>query len=168
MLPRCQNPDGSNISDVLDEINQAILADVDNKRPTIIQAEEHAGSSFQIEADFPVNATLNALGLQFSSVSLETREGALETLDVLDSALAYIDTRRSFLGSTFQRLESALDENLGYFETLTSATSKMEDADIPTAVNASTVSTFMANNSTEILRKSFNLNMAYLESLLKS
>ena len=102
--------DGSNIASVLDDINDIILDAAESKRPTAMMLGPDAIDSTNV--DVPVNLSLNALKVTFTSPDIETREAANTAIGLVKEAIDYLGSRRTMLGASFNRLQSALETNL--------------------------------------------------------
>lgn len=77
-----------------------------------------------------IGASLGALSI--SSLSVSTTAGAGAALTALDSAINSISSKRSTLGATQNRLESALSEAGTYSENLSASQSQIMDLDYAT------------------------------------
>ena len=157
------NSDGSNIAAALDDINDIIIENTKDKRPTPIQAGPDVID--QVKLDIPVNMSLNALGLTFTSSDVKTMASANTAIGQLQSALSYYSDRRAFLGGSFKRLEAALEINLSNHAQLKSQASRIEDADMARSVAVSVGMQFRAQTSTEMLQKWFQIKSSTLSRL---
>src|SRR5690606_6609086 len=73
------------------------------------------------------NATLEALGLV--AESLETKEGAQQSLAVIDSAMTSVNAIRANFGAMQNRLQSTSNHLLIYDENMSAANSRIRDSD---------------------------------------
>ena len=68
-------------------------------------------------------------GLGISAINLNTAAGAIGAITTLDLALKSVNTARATYGATQNRLDSAVSHMSSYVEALSSAASRIQDAD---------------------------------------
>ena len=156
--------DGSNISSVLDDINDIILDAAESKRPTAMMLGPDAIDSTNV--DVPVNLSLNALKVTFTSTDIETREAANTAIGQVKEAIDYLSSRRTMLGASFNRLQSALETNLNRRLELQSHVANIENADIALAVADSVNVQLKTQASTEMLQRFYQIKSSTLGKLL--
>lgn len=156
--------DGSNISSSLDDINDLILEDAVDKRPTPMLVGPD--SDDVINAELPINLTLNALGIQFSSSDIKTVASANASIHQVDEAFQHLAEERAQLSSTFNQLQSALSDNLNLHVNSSEMVSKIEDADLAQVMSSSVGLSLRSASSTEMLQKWFQVRSETLRSLL--
>jgi flagellin len=76
------------------------------------------------------NATLEALGIVAESLS--TKEGAQQSLTVLDTAMMSVNSIRANFGAMQNRLQSTSNNLLIYDENMSAANSRIRDTDVAT------------------------------------
>jgi flagellin len=80
-----------------------------------------------------INATLGSVGLSFGSTGGITAAGsasaARANIDLIDSAITEISTRRATLGALQNRMENALNEASNYSQNLSASSSQIRDVD---------------------------------------
>jgi flagellin len=74
--------------------------------------------------------TTSALGLGAAGVDLLTATNAQSSLDVIDSALHSVNSTRSKLGATVNRLEASIGATQSFQHALTASSARLLDADI--------------------------------------
>lgn len=156
--------DGSNIASALDDVNDFILDNADDKRPTpMLVGPENSNI---VNAEVPVNMTLNALSLQFSKSDIRTVAAADTAITQLADAITHYTDQRALLGATYQQLESALSENLNQNINNQEFASNIEDADMATMMTESVSSSLKSDTSTKMLQKWFEIRSQTLGLLL--
>ncbi|MGN0619295.1 MAG: flagellin [Ruminiclostridium sp.] len=100
-------------------------------------AEITKGITFQIGANGTEDQQVSmkvedsgAEGIGISDIDISTREGANEAIEIIDTAIATISTRRSELGALQNRLEHAVNSLTTSDENLTNAESRIRDTDV--------------------------------------
>ncbi|MGC6509498.1 MAG: flagellin [Myxococcota bacterium] len=157
--------DGSNISSVLDDINDIILDAAESKRPTAMMFGPDAADSTDV--DVPVNMSLNALKLTFTSSDIKTRDAANLAIHQVKEAIEYYNTRRTMLGAAFNRLQSALEINSSRHLELKSHAFRIEDADLAKVTMSAISTELKAKTSTEMLQKFFQIKSTTLSKLFR-
>lgn len=89
----------------------------------------------------PGEANLTADALSVDGVDIAEKEGAQESLEVLDEAIMQVNTVRAKIGSIQSRLQTTVNSQNIFAENLTSAKSRIRDTDV-------------ANESTNLARES--------------
>ena len=125
-----------------------------------------AGVTFQVGSNADADNTITAKGDIFKSVKFSTlttrtgtgldltkldKDGMATALQNLDTAIDDITSRKSLIGSTQNRLESALDTLTIQFENLSSAKSIITDADIASEASKFTQQQILQQVSTSLL-----------------
>lgn len=124
------------------------------------------GVTFQVGSNADADNTITAKGEIFESVKFSTlttrtgvglnltkldKAGMATALSNLDTAINDITARKSLIGSTQNRLESALDTLTTQFENLSSAKSIITDADIAAEASKFTQQQILQQVSTSLL-----------------
>ena len=124
------------------------------------------GVTFQVGSNADADNTITAKGEIFESVKFSTlttrtgqgldltkldKAGMATALQNLDTAINDITSRKSLIGSTQNRLESALDTLSIQFENLSSAKSIITDADIAAEASKFTQQQILQQVSTSLL-----------------
>ena len=78
----------------------------------------------------PGNTNLTAEGLAVDSVDVKTKEGAQDSLEVLDQAIVTVNELRARIGSSQNRLQTTVNSQGIYKENLMGAKSRIKDADV--------------------------------------
>jgi len=86
---------------------------------------DSAGSILDVAADTAVSSTADLV----SAVDIGTAQGAQDALDVIDSALAKVNSIRADLGAVQTRFELAINNLQTTSENLSAARSRIQDAD---------------------------------------
>jgi flagellin len=101
-------------------------------------------------------ATLDALGL--ASVDYTTKEGAQESLAMLDDAQTSVNSMRANLGALQNRLTSTVD-NLGVaVENMSAANSRIRDTDVASASSEMTRNNILLQAGTSTLAQANQIN----------
>lgn len=104
-------------------------------------------------------------GLGISLMQLDSIANALDSLDVLDEALSSVNSHRSRLGASQNRLDSAIENATVYIEALTAAESQIVDADYAIETSELTKLQILQQAGVAALAQAKNINQA-LVSLL--
>jgi len=109
------------------------------------------------------NVTLD--GLNLGSVSAESKDSARESLEVIDAAVQTLMTNRAELGALQNRLQSTMN-NLGiYDENLSTAQSRIRDADMASESADLAKSNILTNAGISVLSQANQNNMMALKLL---
>lgn len=106
----------------------ASLAVLPEEEPLTVQVSHGSSDAHRIELATPANVTSLALGVE--DVDLSTAAGAQEAIDAVDGALNLVNSARSKVGASENRLWSALRSSEGQTEALQAAESRIRDADM--------------------------------------
>jgi flagellin len=110
-----------------------------------------SGSAIDSLAVHITSATLGALGLSLNTVAVSTGVAALQALNMLDSAINSINSVRSELGATVNRLESALESLQIQEVNMTSAESTIRDTDFAAEMTEMTRNQILVQSATAML-----------------
>ena len=105
------------------------------------------------------------LSLTGTSVTLASVTGALATLDTIDTALDTVNGFRSDLGSVQNRLDSAINNSQAYLEALSSAESRIRDADFAHETSEMTKMQIMQQAGVAALAQAKNMNQSVISLL---
>jgi flagellin len=97
------------------------------------------------------SATLGALGLAVGTVGVSTGLASLNALDMLDGAIRSVNSVRSELGATVNRLESALASLQVQEVNMTSAESSIRDTDFASEMTEMTRNQILVQSATSML-----------------
>lgn len=78
----------------------------------------------------PSEANLTASALGVDGIDIAAKEGAQDSLEVLDEAIMAVNTVRAKIGSTQSRLQTTVSSQSIFSENLSSAKSRIRDTDI--------------------------------------
>jgi flagellin len=78
----------------------------------------------------PGNSNLTAEGLEVQDVTVDNKEGAQAALNNIDEAINHVNSVRAKIGSTQARLNTTVQAQQIFTENLTSARSRIADADV--------------------------------------
>jgi flagellin len=106
------------------------------------------------------NATISSLGVE--DLDFSTKQGAQDSLEVLDQAQFQVNGFRANLGALQSRLTSAQDNISIAHENLSSANSRIRDTDIAQATSDVTRAQIMQNATVSVLA---NANMSQQSAL---
>jgi flagellin len=109
------------------------------------------------------DATLEALKL--SGESIQTKQGAQLSLEVIDEALIQLNGVRSELGSLQNRLQVAVNNQSITEENLASANSRIRDADMAEEVSEMTKNNILVQTGIAVLGQTNNLSSLALKLL---
>ena len=99
--------------------------------------------------------------------SVETPESAQSTLDLVDSFIAVVDSKRAELGAVQNRLESTIRNQTNVAENVSDARSRIRDADFASETAAMTQQNILQQASQSILSQANQRTQVAL-SLLQS
>ncbi|MED5373971.1 MAG: flagellin [Myxococcota bacterium] len=119
-------PTGSGIAGALSSIAASLTA-LPPEDPLSVQASHGSGDEARIELGVPANVTALALGIE--DMDLTDAAGARDALDALDAALDTLNSSRSKVGASENRLIGALNLESQAVEDLSAAESRIRDAD---------------------------------------
>ncbi len=106
-----------------------------------------AGSLFSTAAGSANASTLDSV----DSIDISTVQGANETLQIVDGAIAQIDSLRGDLGAVMNRFESSISNLRNVSENLSAARSRILDADIAQETSAMTKNNILQQAGVSIL-----------------
>ncbi len=106
-----------------------------------------AGSLFNTVAGSANASTLDSV----DSIDISTVQGANETLQIVDGAIAQIDSLRGDLGAVMNRFESSISNLRNVSENLSAARSRILDADIAQETSAMTKNNILQQAGVSIL-----------------
>ncbi len=109
------------------------------------------------------NATLEALGLVSESVG--TKEGAQNSLSVIDDAMISVNAIRANFGAMQNRLQSTSNNLLVYDENMSAANSRIRDADVAAESTELTRTNILMQAGTAVLGQANQVNQLALKLL---
>jgi flagellin len=118
---------GLNIDTAIDNISANIAGAQAVNGYLSVQAGVNNDAASQITLGFPTLATPFSLGIDTTTIA--TSDDALDAIDALDAALDLVNEGRSGIGANMNRLESALNNQMAYSESLAQSESVIRDAD---------------------------------------
>ncbi len=148
---------------VATEFNDISLSD-GSTTAISVQVGINSGASNQISIDLG-NLATGGIGLA-TTTDILTTATASTAIDTVDSALDTVSGYRADLGSTQQRLDSAVDFNTALTETLASAESNVLDVDIAFATSESTRLSLLGDAGVAALAQANNINKTIVSKLL--
>ena len=128
-----------------------------------VQVGSESGASSRIEitlGDLRTNA-----GLGINATTLLTTSAAQTAIDTIDTALDTVNGFRSDLGAVQNRLDSALTNAQVYMESLSAASSGIQDADYATETAEMTKFQIMQQAGVAALAQAKNMNQAVISLL---
>lgn len=123
-----------------------------------LQVGANSGQTLRISN---VDVRAEALGL----INIDLVENASNAIDVFDSAIGSVSTKRSMLGALQNRLEHALKNNNNYGDQLQSAESRIRDADIAKEMMAYTKANILSQASQAMLTQANASSQSVLQIL---
>jgi len=108
---------------------------------------------------------LTATTLNLSSVTLQTVTGARGALDIIDTALASVNSTRSLFGAVQNRIDSAINNAQIYTEALSAAESQIRDADFAVETSELTKLQIMQQAGVAALAQAKNVNQSVISLL---
>lgn len=109
------------------------------------------------------DATLDSL--QLSGESIATKQGAQLSLGVIDDALVRVNSIRADLGAMQNRLQSTINNIAISDENLSSANSRVRDADMALEVSELTKNNILMQSGISVLSQANNMNQSALKLL---
>jgi flagellin len=103
--------------------------------------------------------------LQISGEGIVTKQGAQLSLSAIDEALIKVNSIRSDLGAMQNRLQSTINNIAISDENLSSANSRMRDADMAIEVSEMTKNNILMQSGIAVLSQANNMNQAALKLL---
>jgi len=107
-------------------------------------------------------ANTSSTGLGINDDQLSTSSQAQAAIDALDAALATINTERSTLGSTQNRLEMTISNLGNMYENMASANSRLKDVDVAAETAKFTRNQILSQAATSMLAQSNSLPQSAL------
>ena len=107
-------------------------------------------------------ANTSSTGLGINDDALSTSSQAQAAIDALDTALATINTERSTLGSTQNRLEMTISNLGNMYENMASANSRLKDVDVAAETAKFTRNQILSQAATSMLAQSNSLPQSAL------
>ena len=107
-------------------------------------------------------ANTSSTGLGINDDQLATSSQAQAAIDALDTALATINTERSTLGSTQNRLEMTISNLGNMYENMASANSRLKDVDVAAETAKFTRNQILSQAATSMLAQSNSLPQSAL------
>ena len=107
-------------------------------------------------------ANTSSTGLGINDDTLATASQAQAAIDALDTALATINTERSTLGSTQNRLEMTISNLGNMYENMASANSRLKDVDVAAETAKFTRNQILSQAATSMLAQSNSLPQSAL------
>jgi len=107
-------------------------------------------------------ANTSSTGLGINDDNLASATGAQQAIDALDTALATINTERSTLGSTQNRLEMTISNLGNMYENMASANSRLKDVDVAAETAKFTRNQILSQAATSMLAQSNSLPQSAL------
>jgi flagellin len=109
------------------------------------------------------NSTIEALGL--TAESLETKEGAQNSLSVVDAAITSVNAIRANFGAMQNRLQSTSNNLLVYDENMAAANSRIRDTDIAAETTEMTRNSILKQAGVSVLGQANNSQQLALKLL---
>ncbi|KEA64316.1 Flagellin protein FlaA [Marinobacterium lacunae] len=109
-----------------------------------------------------------ASGTTFKSVAgvdISTQDGASDALDIIDEAIAYIDSQRADLGAVQNRFDSTISNLTNITENVTAARSRIQDADFASETANLSSATVLQQAATSILAQANSAPQSVLSLL---
>ena len=119
------------------------------------------GSHVSVSSATVTSATLDAV----DSIDVSTALGAQLSIEVIDSALAFIDSNRAMMGATQNRLESTISNLANVVENNSAARSRIRDTDFATETAMMTKNQILQQAGTSILAQANQLPQAAVQLL---
>jgi len=119
------------------------------------------GSDVSVAATAVTAATLDAV----DSIDVSTALGAQLSIEVIDSALAFIDSNRAMMGAIQNRLESTISNLSNVVENNSAARSRIRDTDFATETANMTKNQILQQAGTSILAQANQLPQAAVQLL---
>ena len=107
-------------------------------------------------------ANTTSTGLSIDTDSLATASQAQAAIDALDTALATINTERSTLGSTQNRLQMTISNLGNMYENMAASNSRMKDVDVAEETAKFTRNQILSQAATSMLAQSNSLPQSAL------
>lgn len=136
----------------------AINNDVDGRKK--LQIGANSGNAFTIDI---ADVRTNSLGI--SNISVETSSQSQTAIEVIDNALETVSSERGKLGAYQNRLEHSLNNLSNYELNLTSAESRIRDADMAKQMMALTKNQILSQASQAMLTQASQQPQHILELL---
>jgi flagellin len=127
-----------------------------------LQVGPDAGDSVSLTLPDLQAATL---GVDTASLDLSTASGAQSAIDAIDGALDQVGSARSELGASQNRLSSSLDTMIADTESLSAASSRIQDTDYGEAITEQAQQLIMQDVNIAVQAQA-NLSRASMMSLL--
>jgi flagellin len=99
----------------------------------------------------PGNANMTAEGLGVDGIDVSSKEGSQEGLNQLDEALTRINELRARIGASQNRLQTTINSQSIYIENLSTAKSRIKDADMAVETTALARESILRQAGTAVL-----------------
>jgi len=156
---------GSGIATALAGI-AATFADLDGLTELEIQADPSSGAAGRITISTPVDSTVRGLGLDEADVG--SVDDALDALDSIDAALDTVNSARSKVGASTNRLTHALNYEEGAAVQEEAAESRIRDVDMARETAESAKNQILARATQALMVQVRDAHRATLMALLES
>jgi flagellin len=131
----------------------------------VLQVGYLSNSDHRISIDLTqLNSDTTTIGMN-ASPDLSTQTNAMAAINTIDSAINEIGSKRSFIGSYVNRLESTLSEATSLSENLTSSVSRIVDVDYAVESAAMTQNQILRQASVAALAQAKNVNSSHFQSI---
>jgi flagellin len=131
----------------------------------VLQVGYLSNSDHRISIDLTqLNSDTTTIGMN-ASPDLSTQTNAMAAINTIDSAINEIGSKRSFIGSYVNRLESTLSEATSLSENLTGSVSRIVDVDYAVESAAMTQNQILRQASVAALAQAKNVNSSHFQSI---
>ncbi|HIF9329133.1 TPA: flagellin [Photobacterium damselae] len=131
------------------------------------QIKLSSSSNFKVEGDLAADLTDNATGSLNSvkDIDLTTVDGSQNALDVIDAAIAGIDSQRADLGAVQNRFNHTLNNLSNINENVNASNSRIKDVDFAKETTNMTKNQILQQASTSILAQAKQIPQSALSLL---
>jgi len=131
----------------------------------VLQVGYLSNSDHRIAIDLTqLNSDTTTIGLN-ASPDLSTQTNAMAAINTIDSAINEMGSKRSFVGSYINRLESTLADATSLSENLTGSVSRIVDVDYAVESAAMTQNQILRQASVAALAQAKNVNSSHFQSI---
>ncbi len=164
----------SEYTQLFSEIDRVVQSSTFNEKVDLLSSNDSAfviqvgylsDSDHRISIDMTqLRSDTTTLGMNVAP-DISTQSNAMSALNTIDSAIDAINTRRTFVGSNVNRLESTLSDAANLHENLMGSVSRIVDIDYATESAAMTQNQILRQASVAALAQAKNVNASHFQSL---
>lgn len=164
----------SEYTQLFSEIDRVVQSSTFNEKVDLLSSNDSAfviQVGYLSDSDHRISIDLTQLRSDTTTIGMNaapdisTQSNAMSAINTIDSAIDAINTRRTFVGSNVNRLESTLSDAANLHENLMGSVSRIVDIDYATESAAMTQNQILRQASVAALAQAKNVNASHFQSL---